>query len=265
MTQIETWRRDPYAIYARHILTLKALERLDADPDRSDLGIAIHKALAEFVRRHPRDLPADPEAELLRIGEEAFGALLSRPGVWGFWWPRFERVARWFAALEAGRRAGLRDSFSECRGRLVLDAPAGQFTLTAIADRIDRLADGGVVVIDYKTGAVPSTAEVKSAIAVQLPLEGAIVRDGAFDGVLGVPAALEYWKLGNGDPAGKISPVGNGDTAGLIDEVLAVTRDLIARFDDPRTPYEPVPRAQWKPRFSDYAQLERLDETEAEP
>jgi ATP-dependent helicase/nuclease subunit B len=120
-------------------------------------------------------------------------------------------------------------------------------------------------VIDYKTGAVPKPAEIENAIAVQLPLEGAIVRDGAFPGIAGIPARLEYWKLGGGDPAGALSPVGGGDPAALIDRVLAATRELIARFDDPATPYEPVPRAQWAPRFSDYAQLERLDESEAGP
>jgi len=40
-------------------------------------------------------------------------------------------------------------------------------------------------------------------------------------------------------------------------------RELIEQFDDPATPYRVVPAAQWKPRFSDYAQLERRDESEA--
>ncbi len=32
VTQVETWIRDPYAIYARHVLNLRALDELDADP-----------------------------------------------------------------------------------------------------------------------------------------------------------------------------------------------------------------------------------------
>ena len=60
--------------------------------------------------------------------------------------------------------------------------------------------------IDYKTGSLPSTREIEEAVAVQLPLEGAIARDGSFGGLSGVPAALEYWRLSGGDPAGQSLP-----------------------------------------------------------
>jgi ATP-dependent helicase/nuclease subunit B len=263
VTDIETWRRDPYAIYAKHILKLRALEELDADPDRADLGIAIHKALAEFVRRHPRALPAHAEAELLEIGRAAFGALLSRPGAWAFWWPRFTRIAAWFVAEERVRRTGLVESLSEVRGELVVPAPGGPFTITAIADRIDRLASGELALIDYKTGAVPKKQEIDAAIAVQLPLEGAIAEAGGF-GIPGAPvAALDHWRLGGGNPAGKCEPTSN-EPGALVAHVLGAVSLHIARYDNPAMPYRPVPIAKWRPRYSDYAHLERLLESEAE-
>src|SRR5207248_601132 len=83
----EMWRRDPYAIYARHILRLRPLNELDADPSRADLGNAVHDALAAFVRDNPQDLPAEAQRELRAAGEAAFAAWLSRPSVWAFWWP----------------------------------------------------------------------------------------------------------------------------------------------------------------------------------
>jgi ATP-dependent helicase/nuclease subunit B len=263
VTAIETWRRDPYAVYAQHILKLRVLEELDADPDRADLGIAIHDTLAAFVRRYPRGLPVGAERELLDIGRGRFGPLLSRPGAWAFWWPRFERIARWFVAEEQLRRAELVDSLAEVKGQLVVDAPGGPFTITAIADRIDRLASGELVVIDYKTGAVPRKQDIGAAIAVQLPLEGAIAEAGGF-GIAGAPVvALEHWKLGGGNPAGLREAAGDDPTA-LIERVLAATRAHIARYDDPKMPYRPVPVAKWRPRYSDYAHLERLTESETE-
>jgi ATP-dependent helicase/nuclease subunit B len=265
VTSIETWIRDPYAIYARYILRLKALDELDADPGRAELGIAVHEALAQFIKRHPRDLPETAEAELVEIGREVFGPILSRPGVWAFWWPRFERIARWFVGEEMVRRADIAESVSETKGSLVIPARGGPFTVTATADRIDRLAAGGLVLIDYKTGSVPPKSEIENAIAVQLPLEGAIARNGSFEGIAGIPALLEYWKLSGSEPAGKRDPIGEDDPAGLIDLVEAKVAALIDRFDDPATPYLPVPIAQWQPRFSDYTHLERLDEAEGAP
>jgi len=264
VTQIETWLRDPYAIYARHILDLKPLDELDADPGSADLGIAIHRALDEFVRRYPRALPADAETELLEIGLSHFGAMLSRPGAWAFWWPRFERIVRWLVAEERAHRCSVVESLSECRGSLTLAAPGGPFTLTANADRIDRLAAGGFLLVDYKTGSLPSKKEVESGFAPQLPLEGAILRDGSFAGVEGVPAALEYWRLSGGIPIGQRRPIGERDPDKLIASVLARIRALIEHFDDPATPYLAQPARQWAPRFSDYRHLERVTANEEE-
>ena len=265
VTSIETWIRDPYAIYARYILRLRALDDLDADPGRAELGIAVHEALAQFVRQFPRELPSTAEFELIEIGREVFGPILSRPGVWAFWWPRFERIARWFVGEEMVRRAEIAESVSETKGRLLIPARGGIFTVTATADRIDRLADGGLVLIDYKTGALPTKPEIDNAIAVQLPLEGAIARSGSFEGIAGIPALLEYWKLSGSEPAGERKPIGEDDPAALIDRVFAKVVSLIDRFDDPATPYLPVPIALWQPRFSEYTHLERLDEAEAAP
>jgi ATP-dependent helicase/nuclease subunit B len=264
VTQIETWLRDPYAIYARHILDLTPLDQLDADPGRAELGAIIHRTLDEFVRCFPRELPEDAEAELLRIGREQFGPVLTRPGAWAFWWPRFERIAAWLLAEERAHRSAIVESLSECEGRLMLHSRGGPFTITAKADRIDRLAEGGFLLVDYKTGALPKPKTVQAGFAPQLPLEGAILRSGGFSGVDGTAAALEYWRLSGGRPAGERCPIDDGDPDALIDRAVARVKALIECFDDPNTPYLAVPSPRWAPRFSDYRHLARLAENEAE-
>ncbi len=264
VTHIETWLRDPYAIYARHILGLRALEELDADPGRAELGTAVHRTLDEFVRRFPRGLPDNAEAELLQIGREEFGPLLSRPGAWAFWWPRFERIAAWLVAEERAHRSEIAESVSECSGSWTFDARGGPFTITAKADRVDRLANGGLLLVDYKTGAVPKTKEVQAGFAPQLPLEGAILQHGGFGAIRGSAAALEYWRLSGAEPAGQRCSIDDGDAAALIERVLARVRALIERFDDPSTPYLAFPSTHWAPRYSDYRHLERLAESETE-
>jgi len=261
VTQIETWRRDPYAIYARHVLRLRALEPIDADPGAAERGSFIHAALDRFLRAFPQALPEDAEARLLDFGRASFGAALERPGVAAFWWPRFERIAKWYVAFEATRRRSARRLASECRGLLSLNGPGGRFDLTAIADRIDRLESGGLAIVDYKTGTLPTNAEVALGFAPQLALEAAIAEAGGFPGVPAMPvAAMAFWQLSGGDPAGAERPIAPTDLRALIDEARSGLQALIARFDDPATPYLSVPRPDAAPRFSDYAHLARIKE-----
>jgi ATP-dependent helicase/nuclease subunit B len=263
VTEIETWMRDPYAIYARHVLRLKALDPLDADPGAAERGAFIHEALDMFAHTFPAALPADAEARLLECGRAAFGAALARPGVWAFWWPRFERMAQWLVAVEAERRPLLAALGSEIRGELMLDGPEGPFRLTGKADRIDRRRDGGLVIIDYKTGAVPASGDVKLGFSPQLPLEAAIAEAGGFAGIAaGAVVELAHWRLSGGDPPGEEKPVAKGDAElrQLVAEALKGLAELIARFDDERTPYRAWPRPEKAPRYSDYPHLARVKE-----
>lgn len=261
VTQVEAWMRDPYAIYARHVLGLKPLDPIDADPGAADRGTLIHEALERLSREHP-DARGDAAYDrLIAIGREVFDkvARLS-PGVWAFWWPRFQRAARWFVDQEAARRPAIAESFAEVSGRLTLDPAGGPFLLTAKADRIDRLRAGGLVLIDYKTGRPPEARHVELGFSPQLPLEAAIAAAGGFARVPASPvAALEVWRLTGGAEPGQISPI-KGDIARLADEALLGLRRLVERYDDPATPYESQPRKAFAPRFSDYEHLARVQE-----
>jgi ATP-dependent helicase/nuclease subunit B len=136
--------------------------------------------------------------------------------------------------------------------------------LIAKADRIDRLASGAFLLVDYKTGSLPKKETIRSGLAPQLPLEGAILRDGSFGEISGTPEALEYWQLGGRSPAGKRCPIGDGDLGALVERALAKLRALIEQFDDPGTPYLAVPVPARRPRFSDYEHLERVGPNEDE-
>lgn len=262
VTKIEKWMRDPYAIYAEHILGLRALDPLDADPGAADYGSLVHKALETFILRHPDDLPTDPLDKLMAIGREVFAGELDRPGVWAFWWPRFESVARWFVKQEAARRPLLQTPYVERKGMTQIQGAAGPFTLTATADRIDLLRDGTLAILDYKTGAPPSPKEVAAGYAPQLPLEAVIAMRGGFDGVPARPvSALTYWRLKGGEVGGEEKPA-HKDKApeDLAAEAVAGLEALVRVFDDPRTPYEARPHPDFAPTYSDYLHLARVKE-----
>ena len=257
VTKIETWIADPYAIYAREILRLRPLDPVDADPSAAERGVIIHRILEAFVRGHPEALPPDAEAGLLALGRAHFVAAGVRPGVLAFWWPRFERIARWFLGTERDRRPGFLPLATEVEGVLDLEGPAGPFRLTAKADRIDRTEAGALEVIDYKTGGVPSRSHVRDGRSPQLSLEAAIATAGGFQGVDAAEVgALAYWKLSGAETAGEITAIG-GDAGALAGEAAAGLQVLIERFDDPATPYHPVPRPVLAPHWNDYAHLAR--------
>lgn len=131
VTEISTWMRNPYAIYARHVLKLRPLEPLAADPGAAERGQFIHQALQAFVTACPGALPPDALERLLACGRAAFGDLLARPEVWAFWWPRFERIARWVVGCELNRRPACRPLATEAGGHLDFSAPGGGFRLVA--------------------------------------------------------------------------------------------------------------------------------------
>ncbi|MFN8721788.1 MAG: double-strand break repair protein AddB [Rhodospirillales bacterium] len=261
VTEIGTWMRDPYAIYARHVLRLRALDPLEAEPDAADRGTILHTALDAVVREPPAALPADALARLIAAGRAAFGDALARPEVHAFWWPRFERVAVWFLEEERRRRAaGIVNVRTEATARLVLERPGGPFALTGKADRIDRMADGRLVIVDYKTGTLPKATEILAGLSPQLPLEAAMAAAGAFADVDPAPVAeIAFWSLKGTAEAGRIEPV-KGDPADLGAQALAGLAALVDRFDDVQVPYRPVPRPAFAPRFSDYGHLARVAE-----
>ena len=170
---------------------------------------------------------------------------------------------RWFTAADAERRAGSRRAWPEVRGELVLAAPAGPFKLTAMADRVDLRADGNLAILDYKTGSPPAERELALGFAPQLPLEAVIAQGGGFRDVPpGAVGELAFWRLSGGEPPGKEHLVG-ADPAELAERAREGLADLIARFDDPATPYASIPRPDWAPRFRDYAHLAREKEWSA--
>jgi ATP-dependent helicase/nuclease subunit B len=265
VTDIETWMRDPYALYAKRILELRALDPIDQSPDAAERGTVIHRALEAFLKEFPDALPDEDVLyeRLCAIGREAFGKALATPGVWAFWWPRFERVARWFVRRERERRQSVKPAITEATGEITFDAPAGPFTLTARVDRVDRrLDDGRLVFSDYKTGQPPTATEVAEGFAPQLPLEAVIAARGGFDGLPASETAdLLYWRLNGGDPPAEIKSAAKpDDVERLIAEAAAGLELLVATFDDPNTPYLAAPRDRRTLRYSDYEHLARVQE-----
>ena len=233
ITEIETWLRDPYAVYARHVLRLRPLDDIDAEPGPRERGTAIHAALEKFLNAFPGDLPDDAADILRAMGEQAFLDAGASPALLALWRPRFSRAARWFLTFERARRLNPYRMEIEKRGELVIPSAQGPFTLIGRADRIDLYGNGDAVIVDYKSGGrIPGKNEVESLINPQLALEAAMVLKGAFAGVSATNIReLLYLQLTGGEPPGRAVARGE-DPNGIADRALAQLAAHVARYDN---------------------------------
>jgi ATP-dependent helicase/nuclease subunit B len=275
--------RDPYSIFAKHILNLSPLDPVDQEPDPAQRGTLLHDILSRFLRANPAALPQNAREELLRLGRDAFAAFGDFPTAQAIWWPRFERVAAWFVEEERARRASLKQIFSEVDGRVGIEAGATRFLLRARADRIDVRSDGSISILDYKTGTPPTYKAAILGFEPQLLLEAAIAREGGFAGIAkGVRIAeLGPVKLSGRQPPGEFklfefanrkdfiavtAPRGIAEPDHLdkaADYVFRGLAGLFAKYSDASQPYLSAPRAKWIKDYNDYAHLARIKEWSA--
>jgi len=140
----------------------------------ADRGSAIHDALGEFTQTFATSLPPDPAGALRKIGERYFAPLMERPEARALWWPRFQRIARWFPIGKSARRDGIARIDAEIRGEIQIPLDNSRvFVLSARADRIERRHDGSFAILDYKTGQPPTGKQVRMGLSPQLTLEAA--------------------------------------------------------------------------------------------
>lgn len=265
VTEIETLVRDPYSIFARHILGLEALEPIAVVPGAAERGSLIHKVLGDFSQAHPGPLPADAETLLYAIALDAFGPLQDQyPELYAEWFPRYERMAAAFLEWEAEQRRGVSAIHAERSGKLVIPLGERSFTLSARADRIEARADGGFCIVDFKTGAPPSNRTVFAGFSPQLTLEAAMLMQGAFEGLKAqTPPDLLYVHASGGREPFRPIPVKAppGDARAveaIVAEHLERLRGLIARYMTGEAAYLSRPYAQYVRAYSDYDHLARV-------
>jgi ATP-dependent helicase/nuclease subunit B len=267
VTDIENWLRDPYTIYAKHILRLAPLDSVDTPPGAADRGTVMHEAIAEFTRRFAHGLPADPVAELIEIGRRHFAPLDDFPEARAFWWPRYQRIAHWFAAWESERRGRIASLYAEVRGEIEIPLGERVFRLGTRADRIEQMDDGRLAILDYKTGAVRTEKQVRSGLAPQLTLEAAILRHGGFADIAagGSVGELAYVQIKGGEPPGNYCDIRfkEGTSDEHAERALARLTALALRFEDEDTPYRSLVHPMWRTQYGDYDHLARVKEWSA--
>lgn len=187
VTSVDRLKADPFAFYAQAILGLRRLDAVDADHSAAWKGTAVHEVLEQWLR----DDDCDP-AKLRPRAVQLLAAETIHPMLRALWAPRLMEAISWIEQEERDNQAvGRRPLKAELRGEAAIEG----VVLHGKADRIDRLPDGGLAIVDYKTGKAPSQTAVIEGFALQLGSLGLIAEAGGFPGVSGEPKAHEYWSL----------------------------------------------------------------------
>ncbi|MEO6840092.1 MAG: double-strand break repair protein AddB [Bradyrhizobium sp.] len=274
VTAIEDWLRDPYTIYAKYILKLAPLDPVDMPLSAADRGSAIHDALGEFTQTYATTLPDDPAQALRLIGQKYFAPLMERPEARALWWPRFQRIAGWFAGWETVRREDIATIAAEIQGNISIHLENERtFNLTARADRIEHRRDRTYAILDYKTGQPPTGKQVRMGLSPQLTLEAAILREGGFENIPAGSSVSEfgYVRLSGNNPPGEQKPlelkITRGEQAQLPDQAADYARlqleALIRTFEDEAQGYTSLNLSMWSNRYGSYDDLARIKEWSA--
>ena len=259
VTEVDRLKADPYAFYARQLLKLAALDPVDADPSAAWRGTAVHAILEAWAK-------ADNFApdQLLSRARALLADQRTHPMMRALWQPRLLEAIGFIAReIDAMADQGRHVIAVERSGEITL---AG-VTLKGKADRIDRIADGTIGIVDYKTGKAPSPSAVRAGYSLQLGLLGLIAERGGFPGITGTAGAFDYWSLAkHGDAFGKItSPVdpegkrGKIVTGEFTSLAAATFADAAGRWLTGDEPFIAKLHPEYAP-YAEYDQLMRLDE-----
>jgi ATP-dependent helicase/nuclease subunit B len=257
VTDVDRLKADPFSFYARKMLGLAPLDVADADPSAAWRGSAVHKVLEAWMKEDD----CDP-GRLRGRAEALLRDAAAHPLMRALWQPRLLDAIDWIAEEVArNQAAGRRPLMAEVWG----EAEVAGIALQGMADRIDRLADGTLAIVDYKTGTPPGPKAVAEGYSMQLGLLGLIAERGGFTGVEGVPACFEYWSLARA-PSGRLgycrSPVGGRSGIDPEDFTAIAARNFIGAAERWLTGTEPF-TAKLHPEYApygEYDQLMRLDE-----
>lgn len=143
-----------------------AIDRLPEPPSPHAIkGTLVHGALERLFWDFPRGGRSQAAArealdaawEMLRVDPEAEGLLPTGSD-------KDELLSEAWSLVEGYFRLEDPDTVDAAGVELTLEAEVGGVMLRGIIDRLDVNADGGLVVVDYKTGRVPSEIQERARL-----------------------------------------------------------------------------------------------------
>jgi ATP-dependent helicase/nuclease subunit B len=239
----------PYQYHARYLLRLAELDDVQEMIEKSDYGQRVHTVLQSFHSAHAQTLALaghEAIATLEKLSDAVFAEAISRNYLARGWLLRWKALIPEYVEWQRQREAeGWRWYAGEAERRITIRTPAGrQLTLVGRIDRVDRRADDGVAVVDYKT-----RAESRLKDALKVP--GEDVQLPVYALLWGGPVAAALFLSIERDGVKPVA-VEQG-----ISELAQAAHDRLGVLYDAMSSGEPLP-AQGAPGTCDYCEMHGL-------
>ena len=238
--------RDPYAIYARHVLGL--------EPLKPDLGGARSGAARHHLPWRHRRFPRRPSRRHLprRCRGQArrpTAAVISSRS------PTIPASSASGGRASAASRSGWRSRSRRCAqgvetraspsamASIDLDIAGEPFRLSCRADRIDLMADGTARIVDYKTGSVAdrrSRSRPASRRSSRCRRRSSRAAASSDVGKRARQRAIAYVHLTGGDPAGEIEAARPSRHGRRAQASWRNLKQLLTAYASPKQPYLPA-------------------------
>ncbi len=160
-TSINTYLRNPLEFYYKYVLGLKEEEDLLDEPEARQVGTFVHElleaAFTPFLKRKP-EINAHFRERFARMFEERFTNTFGRSMKSDSFLLKSVLVERLNRFLDNEQfnedRAVEEILYLENHFEDVVPLSCGDIKFRYIVDRVDRLKDGTIAIIDYKTGSI---------------------------------------------------------------------------------------------------------------
>jgi ATP-dependent helicase/nuclease subunit B len=187
ITEISKLISDPYTIYAKKILELRELEKIDHESSYAEFGSFVHKALEDFIKNpHQNDF--------LEKSEEIFTKYFFSEEAKLTWLPKFKNIFVDFLRKN--------EEFSDYKNyvEIPVKIKIGENLISGKIDRLISNETGLVQIFDYKTGEIPTKKSVTSGAEPQLTIAMLAIVEGLIESELknvdlDKIDSLNYWKL----------------------------------------------------------------------
>lgn len=268
ITEIKKLISDPYYIYAKKILQIRELKKIDYEPSYSEFGSFVHKCLEEYVNNKY-------EINFLEIFKKYFYTKSDQI----LWYSKFEKIFNNF--LDENKELEKLESYTET----MISMEIGNILIYGKVDRIIvdnncslSLQDKETLhksyfaslespsnismehnnsllsIIDYKTGTVPSNKSVLIGKEPQLPIIALIINNSQEFANKNINS-LEYWKLSPNKSKFSKSVIDYEKIESIIFKTEIFLRELFDFFNDPENGFI----AKKTEIDHEYKNLERID------